>query len=328
MPKNKRKPRIAEIVDFEDTEVYRLLQKEKLLKNESEVLSKTVLAKLHEKTYRSTGVNKQAALIWEHISSITVLLNEQLKAIDYRIAKLNSDSRESAIKKRVELLTERNSLLGNAIGQFKPEHANLSALENELYPVSKADKGNVFLQNKNTVAEIYVNLKQHVTAIRFELDKYDDTELQEAIKPDVEQLDKLLAETDAITHKTVEIHEKSKGGVISSDLFAEMANQLHELAEKKFDIEQRCKLIEDRLAIAKLDRVIAEQTIEIEKVYNNLSSLYGIVYMAATQGHSRYSDLSKELKSLIIADGSRSKLSFSAENFQPQIPLSSMYWND
>ncbi|PWY57036.1 hypothetical protein DGG96_01085 [Legionella qingyii] len=287
-------------------------EREKFLREEGYALADT--AKTQKKIYRCVAINNDAKALLKKRDAITAHLQEQIQAIEER---LQEPMPRSAC---ILLLENRNKLLKTAIANIGQIETDLSVIEEDLYPkLDPKEHGEVFSRNKNAVAQLYARLKQHTFNIQFKLGRIDPI-LRDSIQSDLELLKKFLDEIESITQKTGEIYERLKGGRIPPDLYAAMANEVYEINKKKFDFEQVCKLIEDKLEISKLDAEIKQQVEELEALHERLSTVKGIIDTAYYRTNRGPVDLATQLKSV--------DFSFNTTDYEAKLLISSMQWDD
>ncbi|WP_454780507.1 hypothetical protein [Legionella sp. WA2022007384] len=288
-------------------------KEEKHLTDEAEALAQVVTTQ--QKTYRCVEINQDAKALVSKFNSCTVHLLEQIKAIEERLEERMPRSA------RIILLQNHNKLMKAAIAERGQIETALVAIEEDLYPTLDPQKhGALFLKNKSAVASLYARLKQRSFEIQFKLENIDPS-LQNAIRADLERLQKLLEEIEQITEKTSEIYENLKGGRITSNLYADMANKVYEINKKKFDFEQVCKLIEDKLEISKsLDAEIRKQIKELKTRQQGLSAVKGIIDSVYHNTNRGTKDLATDLGSV--------NLSFNATDYEAKLLTSSMQWDD
>lgn len=307
-PKLKRN-RVARIEAFSPDLDY---EREKFLREEGKALADTV--KTQEKIYRCVAINENAKALLKKHNDINAHLQEQIQAIEKR---LEDPMPRSA---RILFLENHNKLMKEAIAKIGQIETELTAIEKDLYPTFDPKKQAViFSRNKNAVAQLYARLKQHTFNIQFKLERIDPI-LRDSIQSDLELLKKLLGEIELITQKTSDIYERLKGGRIPPDLYATMANEVYEIHKKKFDFEQVCKLIEDKLEISKLDAEIKQKIEELKTVHEGLSAVKGIINTAYYNTKRGSDDLATKLKSV--------DFSFNATDYAAKLLTSSMEWDD
>ncbi|WP_454785241.1 hypothetical protein [Legionella sp. WA2024007413] len=310
MPKRHRKRhRKVQIEEYAPDVEY---EREKLLIEEGKALAE--LAKPQEKIYRCVEINEKAKSLFNKLNAITAHLQEQMEALEHR---LEESMPRSA---RILLLEKYNKLMKAGIENIGQVETDLSAIEKDLFP--KLDykiHGGLFARNKSAVAELYARLKQRSFQIQYKLEGLDP-QLKNMIILDLERLNKLLSEIELISEKTSQIYANLQSGRIDADLYSAMANQLYEINEKKFEFEQVCKLIEDKVELSKLDKEIAQQVEELKALNNGWSSIKNIIDAAYFNPQRGKADLATQLKLV--------NFSFNAADYEPKLCTSSMEWDD
>ncbi|ASQ44632.1 hypothetical protein [Legionella clemsonensis] len=271
-------------------------------------------------TYRAVTINTQAKKLWAEVQKANEDLQEKLQAIDARLDELRQNASPANSKQRHNLLEKRNQILHNCAVNLATLHHNLSIIEKDLYPERREEQ--VFYNKKQAASELYVSLKNQVSALRFQLLQCDAS-TQKMLDEDLKQLELLLSQTNLISQEMEKIARNSEHRIITKEIYTHLANLLYELNDQAFAVTQICKLIEDRLTIITQDQTIAEKTTILQNIYNNLEATYQLVVT-----HRQHGTLSDRFKELLVNENYHFKLTFSADSFKPTIPVTTLHWSD
>ncbi|OCH99410.1 hypothetical protein A8135_06905 [Legionella jamestowniensis] len=322
--KRAKKSRRIEMAPAPEVNEADILRKdtERLLEKKAELTN--IFENLPQKTYRAVAINKQAKELWAEIQQTRIRLQERIDAIDKQL-----DLQEKSIPRSVvdnlrirnQWIQERNNILHQEINTLTRQHENLAAIEEDLFP--KTINANAFLDKKKAAAELYVSLKNRISKIEVTLNRYDDS-IKEALQKDIAQLKNQLQEVSASADKIKEVSvQSSRTGVITADMYAQLANVLYEVNEKAFAVIQNCQLLEERLGLVMQDQVIEKEVANLAQTYEILKGAY---YQLTAD--SQHGELFENLKDLLMDENSRFKLSFSVDSFKPSIPITDLHWSD
>lgn len=302
---------------------------EQALKEKADALKRELVSK--EKSYQCVEINEDAKLWMQEYTKILARLQEQLQAIDQELELNKFSFREQDRDKRIQLLEKHNTLISDAILKLSPIASQLDLIENNLFPSQPSFKD--YQQNKTTLNELFTSLLLRADGIE-QKQKNLDEGLKGLLKADLELLQQQLQEIKLLKKNVDQMYQKQSQQMafIPKELFTEVANQCYILDKKKFNFDQVCKLIEDKIEIAKQDAVIQQKVEELKGLHERLVNVNYTLYMASTRAMSERGDLIQDILKTELNTDERSRLvslfKFNPEDYEIRLPLSSMKWDD
>ncbi|CEK12195.1 hypothetical protein [Legionella hackeliae] len=278
-----------------------------------------LITSLEKKNYRAVALNTDAKKLWTDIQRINDDLQQKLQVLESRLQAPKLMTNPQLLEQH---LRDRNEFLHRTLSALNLLHENLETIEKDLFPDPKKINPQVFLEWKKAATELYVSVNDRVGEVKIALIQQDKW-IQKAMEEDLKRLDSQVAQVKVHSEEIERIFKLSQKGVITAELYTDLANMLYTFSETAFEVMQTCKLFEERLAIFKQDQIIEELTTTLETTYSNLRKVYQLVVADRQQG-----ELNAALRPLLMDESLHFSLSFAAEDFKLKTPTSSLQWSD